>query len=118
MTNLYKQETISGEIIKYRRVGSFSGRNAISEVPSITMNEDEVTILPNGEKIIKERVSQITEFLSNKDEILEMLNPVDDSKVGEIKYSDIYVMLYSLYKKIATKRDEATIKNTETFDIQ
>lgn len=83
--------------------------NPLNGIRSITFVE-ELVVSTDGETIAKP-TNLIKEDFSNPATEFNLLNPIDGSVLGTATYMDIYVMLYSLYMKIAADRDAGIISN-------
>jgi len=104
----YNETIIEGTTTTFTRASSGYFYN--KDIPEITFNEDNVTVLANGEKFTKEGVSKVTETLENPLEEFELLNPEDDSVVGTMKYQEVFLALYSLYRHSVKKRDTVPVE--------
>jgi hypothetical protein len=103
----YREQTVSETIEgqKWTRAYNVNVSNRLDEIPSITFAEEEVTQLSNGTKSFGSN-SSISESFANPNTEFELLNPITGLPVGIYsKYSDVYVMLYSMYMHLATIRD-------------
>lgn len=99
----YKETTISGS--EYQRARLITITNEHNSNNSITFVEEKITFI--GSDHFHTDVSQITETLTleNGSTSFNLLNPVDDSVIGTATYQELYVILYSLYMKLAADRD-------------
>lgn len=101
----YKQETISGEISKHRRAKEVKILNVFQSVPTFSFIEEEMTVLPDGTSNGKYS-DTLNDNFSDPNKTFPLINPLDGSVIGEGKYQDVFVQLYSLYLKLAVERDE------------
>lgn len=99
----YKQTTISGS--SYQRARLISITNEYNSNNSITFVEEVINFI--GDQHVHTDVSQIKEILTPDNALTQfnLLNPQDDSIIGIATYQDLYVLLYSLYMKLAADRD-------------
>ena len=108
----YKEQTVSGEYYEYQRSHKVIIMNELNTIPEITFMEQVLATLPTGERI-NLRQTKCLDSLANPDEEFNLIHPFDDAIIGIAKYQDVYVLLYSLYRHVADKRDAANINNTE-----
>lgn len=102
--NNYKEEIIDGQITKWRRADRIQINNAYGQVPNIVFTEIEQTSLPDGQQIRKQTDS-LRSLFDNPTGEFDLLNPETGDVIGVGQYQDMYVMLYSLYMKLAEERD-------------
>lgn len=102
----YKEQSVSGTIQKWRRVNHISCKNEYGQVPSIEGNEVEMTIYPDG-TVQDKVVTTLKANLDNPATVFDLLNPNDDSVIGTTTYQNIYILLYSLMRKLQIERDAA-----------
>lgn len=106
MTN-YKETTIAGS--EYQRARLISITNEHNTNNSITFVEEKIKFF--GDEHFHTDVSSIVETLTaeNATQQFNLLNPVDGTTIGTATYQDLYVLLYSLYIKLANDRDNTQI---------
>jgi hypothetical protein len=104
----YNENSITGELYSYRRCLSVGIENPYKQIPKINFWEQDISILPNGKEIQELVGSTLSTTMENPITEFNLINPTDDSIIGTAKYQDIYVMLYSLYLKLAKERDLAS----------
>ena len=100
----YNEHSVSGEYYEYQRSNKVIIMNELDSVPEITFMEQVIATLPTGEKM-NMRKTKCVDTLSNPLEEFNLLHPFDDTIIGTSKYQDVYVLLYSLYRHVADKRD-------------
>jgi hypothetical protein len=100
----YKEQVIQGEYSEYQRSSKVIITNELGQLPIVDFMEEVVATLPSGVKIVTKR-TKCDDTFSNPVEEFNLLNPTDDTILGTAKYQDIYVILYSLYRHVANKRD-------------
>ena len=99
----YKESSVAG--ITWQRCHRIDIRNPYEEPKFAVFVEEEVTELENG-KVVKSPVGQILADFTDPSTIVNLINPeTGDSLNSSVTYQDIYVILYSLYIKLATERD-------------
>jgi hypothetical protein len=99
----YKENSITG--VTWQRCHRIDIRNPHEEPKFAVFLEEEITDLGNG-KIVKSPVGQILADFTDPSAIVNLINPeTGDSLNSSVTYQDIYVILYSLYIKLATERD-------------
>ena len=102
----YKETNIAGT--QYQRSSGGSFVNPIDGQGSkgISFREDQV--INTGAKQIVQPVGDLFEPLNatNATTIFQILDPTTDLPIGQTRtYQDVYLMLYSLYRHCAKKRD-------------
>ena len=99
----YNQQTVTGE--EYTRCNTITIVNPLNKTPSISFNEEKVTIL--SDRTIENPVGNIT-IAFNPTKEIQLLNPETGEPLGKsITHLDLYVALYSAYIAEAMARDEA-----------
>ena len=104
----YKETTVAGQYTEYQRSNKVIVTNELGGVPEITFMEQSIGTLPDGTKIVP-KTTKCSDQMQNPMEEFNLLNPEDDSIIGTAKYLDVYVLLYSLYRYVANKRDNSQI---------
>lgn len=100
----YRQQSIDGTVSDYQRSNKVIVTNELDDIPEITFMEQIITSLPDGRKI-KTGIDKCTDKMVDPMEAFDLLNPTDDTVIGTAHYQDAYVLLYSLYRYVAAKRD-------------
>ena len=99
----YKESSVAG--ITWQRCNRIDIRNPYEEPKFAVFVEEEITDLGNG-KIVKSPVGQILADFTDPSTVVDLINPeTSDSLATSVTYQDIYVILHSLYIKLATERD-------------
>lgn len=99
----YKESNISG--VTWQRCHRIDIRNPYEETKFAVFLEEEVTELESG-KIVKSPVGQILAEFTDPTVSVDLINPETGDLLGSsVTYQDIYVILHSLYIKLATERD-------------
>jgi hypothetical protein len=101
MPNLYKPSDIVAQ--SWQRSNKVTVENELDQVPVITFSEEEVVLI-KGNKVVLNRVL-LQENMGDPSKTFDLLNPETDEIIGSASYTQIYIMLYSLYKKLALDRD-------------
>ncbi len=97
----YKESTVEGT--SYQRSFRITIENKRGDTPHITFFEEQVITL--ADEIISRPVDQCTQYF-NPGETFPLLNPLDDSPLGaDGSHQQFQILLYSLYKATAAKRD-------------
>lgn len=96
----YKENILKSK----QRARSVFISNILNEVPTITFEEEIVTT--EGTKLIL-AVPQgaLLESFSVPTESFNLINPETGDTIGSATYMDAYVLLHSIYRHVATKRD-------------
>ncbi len=100
----YNQQSIDGTVTDYQRSNKVIVINELNEIPEITFMEQIVTSLPDSRKIIT-GTTKCSDKMIDPTEAFNLLNPEDDSVIGMSNYQGAYILLYSLYRYVASKRD-------------
>lgn len=104
---LYKET--SGVFTSYRRAYNINISNQYNSQPHMAFNEEDVTILPNGELLRKNIITPLVEVY-NPNKSFPLINPETDEPLGgTITHAELMVSIYSLYKLLATERDVAEL---------
>ncbi len=100
----YKQTSLSGD--SWVRASSIMIDNPLAGVPVIRFIEDKILNLEN-EVLIKNSISTLVETFTtaNSNTEFNLRNPETSEIIGTSTYSEIYVILHSLYMHLAEKRD-------------
>lgn len=78
--------------------------NKLNEVPVIAFEEEIVTV-ENDRIVLAVPQGALTENFTNPAEEFNLINPDTGDVIGTSTYMNVYVILHSLYRHIATKRD-------------
>lgn len=100
----YKQTTVTGDVQDYQRANKVVIANELNAVPEITFLEQIITTLPDGRKITTGK-DKCGATLADPAETFNLLNPETDAVIGSANYLEVYILLYSLYRHVADKRD-------------
>jgi hypothetical protein len=104
----YKETVIDGVVSEYQRSNKVIIVNELDQTPEITFMEQILMSLPDGRKIVTGH-AKCSDLMGDPTELFPLLNPQDDTVIGEARYVDTYVILYSLYRHVANKRDNPPI---------
>lgn len=101
----YRQSAVAGD--SWVRAVRVVAENPSEGTPAISFIEERILNL-SGQKITQS-VGNVSEpfTLENAMEQFNLLNPETGVVLGTAVYQDVYVMLHSLYRHIAAKRDVA-----------
>lgn len=102
----YKETNISGTQYLRSNGGSFVNPLDGQGTKGISFREEQVTNI--GAKQISNTVGDLFEPLNaeNAATVFQILDPTTDLPIGQTRnYQDVYLMLYSLYRHCAKKRD-------------
>lgn len=102
----YKEQVVTGEYSEYQRSNKVIITNELGGMPEITFMEQVLAALPNGQRL-QVKQDKCVDQLLDPAETFNLLNPTDDSIIGTAQYQEVYVLLYSLYRHVANKRDLA-----------
>lgn len=109
MTFYYKPQTQT--VTTYRRCYRIEGANVYNEVPALSFREEIIT-LGQGDKLIAKvpEGPPLTALMNNPDQVITLINPDTGLPIPgkAMKFSDIYLGLYSLYFALAQARDQAS----------
>lgn len=100
----YKESSVTGS--SYQRGRSIYLENPKGGNPSILIREERVTNL--GDREITEHAGEILKTVDDMSVVFDLRNPQTNEVIpGQTAtYQDLYVLLYSLYWKLALDRDE------------
>lgn len=96
----YKQEKVTG----WQRSKQVTIKNEYKAVPTIEFAE-EFIVEVDGQLINKKDVGVVGTSLKDPSKTFDMLNPENDQVIGTGNYGQAYVILYSIYRHLADKRD-------------
>ena len=114
----YKEQNITGDIKSWRRCKKIEVLNPYNAMPSMIFHEEDVSKLPDNRDIKSEVISHILTNFSTPLKEFNLLNPNDNSVIGTAKHQDVYVLLYSLYINLASKRDANELAQKSKKSIQ
>lgn len=99
----YRETAVNGT--QWRRAYSVLITNPLDDLNSATINfqEEDVLLLPGGEKIVRPVGSLSATF--NPVGNFSILNPETGAVVNSMTHPELYAILYSLYMKLAQERD-------------
>lgn len=108
----YKEQIVTGEVSVYTRCirGHFYNKSLVDNnaISAISFDEEIVTKLPTGNTFVEPvSNSQLLQPFGDGTETFNLLNPYTDEIIGTKNFKDVYDLLYSLYRHVANKRDEA-----------
>lgn len=114
----YREKVVTGSMTKYTRCVSGSFHNATDkQYSSITFNEEEKVTLPDGTVINGQQNTSVNANFSTPKATFDLLDS-NDKVIGTASYSDVYTMLYSLYRFEAKKRDDLLIESQKMQEKQ
>lgn len=104
----YKETSISGS--EYQRARLITITNEHNSPNTITFIEEKIKFI--GTEHYHMDVSKLSETLTqdNASTTIDLLNPVDDSVIGSATYQQLYILMYSLYMKLANERDAQPVE--------
>ena len=102
----YKQATVSGTL--WQRASQIIFNNPINGMPGVEFQEEQAVTV--GDQTITNKVGNLHANFDNPMGTFNLINPMDGTVIGTAHYQDVYVMVYSLYLDLATKRDAAAQK--------
>lgn len=104
----YKEQIITGQYSEYQRANKVIITNELNQIPIIDFLEEVIATLPSGQRLVIKR-DKCDDMMGDPSEQFDMLNPLDDSVIGTGTYQQAYVLLYSIYRYVAAKRDASKI---------
>jgi hypothetical protein len=97
----YKESQVSGT--QWQRCNAIHIQNTYGQLPSITMQEEQITIV--GDQTFQRSVGGLNIAFDPSEEI-QLLNPADGSPLGaSMTQAQIHVAIWSLYMAKAAARD-------------
>lgn len=99
-SGLYQEEIrpISGQVVTYKRVSDFRGKNTYNQIPSIEFLTESITVWPDGEYITKP-VRKVGLSLSDPNIQIPLLDPATGETIGMITGGYMYSVLYSAWRE-------------------
>lgn len=106
----YREATTEGQITTWRRSRGVNIDNTHGKIQVINFYEEQLARLHDGTVVNVPIIGPagLTETMADPTKVFPMVNPETMEVIGSATYMDIYVMLFSLYRELARKRDEAT----------
>ena len=101
----YKQDKVTG----WQRSKQVIIKNDYKAIPTIEFSE-EMIVEVDGALINKKDVGTVTSSLRDPSVSFPLLNPENDQVIGTGSYGQVYVLLYSVYRYLAEKRDIRELK--------
>lgn len=107
----YQESTVTGTT--WKRCNKIEVRNPYQGQKLAIFLEEEITSLANG-RLLQEPTTNIQEAFSDPAKIVDLINPeTGESLNNSVTYQEIYIILHSLYMKLATERDTPPTPPTE-----
>jgi Na+/alanine symporter len=112
----YKEEVLTGK--KWVRSYAFQGTNTYKSIPTLRFEEEIIRELVDGTMLVNGYGSGVSANMTTPDKVIVLRNPTDDSVIPSIEvlvsmvgctYTLVQVLMYSLYKQLATERDESGV---------
>lgn len=97
----YKESQVAGK--KWQRCYRIDLQNNAGAMPCAIFFEEERFIV--GDETLSRNVGQMQVNFDQPLKAFPLLNPADDTVIGQAQHQDVYVLLYSLYRAIADERD-------------
>lgn len=91
--------------------------NEMNKIPTIQFDE-EFVLQVDGNVLTKTEVGNIISSLKNPMIEFDLLNPETDQTIGKSNFQQAYVILYSVYRFLADKRDIRNIKWNEYQEVK
>jgi len=101
----YKSTTVIGEIKEHIRSKKIIIANPYGGNPMVHFMEESLQIMPNGTTLATPCKSELIEVFDDISKKFDILNPTDNTVIGESSYQELYILVYSLYIALAKKRD-------------
>lgn len=99
----YKESSIAGQ--QFERAYKIEISNPLGGMPSIRYSEETAVVLPT--QTVTTHTGTMDESFGDGTTAFPLLNPTDDSVIGQAHYVDLQVILYSLHRFLAARRDAA-----------
>ena len=119
MSNLYKPSSASAT--SYVRAKEIILNNGLGN-KSVTISEEKLTTLDDGEVIRQpHRNKRCRESITNADmgKTIPLVNPETGESLGaEMTYAEFYTAVYSLYMKMALKRDAEVLAEQAAAEVE
>lgn len=103
MFDIYKNTTLDG-VTTYVKPLQTVTYNVLNAVPTITITEELVTLLPTG-GVITQPCSQIQTSFSNPAMTFNLVDPTTGATTGSMTLGSLHIAMYSLYMYLAALRD-------------
>lgn len=104
MTTNYREQAITGS--KWVRSNRVTITHPYNGLSTIAFGEEEITMLSDG-RTHTANLPGIRQAFDNPNTTFDLLNPQTGEVIGTASHLDVYVMLNSLYRDLAAKRDAA-----------
>lgn len=101
----YKETDVAGT--KYRRAKKVTVDNPLNGVVTIKFFEEDVINI--GDEAVTNDVGLVSDSLINPAEAYTLYHPQTGAVIGMATYEQLYVMMYSLYFHLASKRDNPPV---------
>lgn len=98
----YRENSVTGA--SWRRANSVQIVNPINDVSKSTISFNEEDVFDIGGELLRKEVGQLVKQFGTGG-TFDLLNPIDNTVVGSMTYTQLYVALYSLYMQCAAERD-------------
>lgn len=97
----YKSDKIHG----WQRCPSFNGTNILGEIPDLSFQEEVIINVDGVQHHLPSTDQGLYTKLTDPSKILQLVNPMDDSLLGETTFGMFQVYMYSMYKCLVAERD-------------
>ncbi len=101
----YRASIVEGQVIRWVRANKIIIENPEDGFPSIKFVEEEITKLPDNTKLPQPLGGSLMDTMEDPSKIITLINPGTDEVIGSTTYMELYVILYSFYRQLATVRD-------------
>jgi hypothetical protein len=98
----YKEASVTGT--KWTRAPRIVFLNPHNGVPSVQIEEEEITELADG-RVVNTPLGSLTAALDNPAATFPLLNPADGSVVGSMTHGELYAAIFSMYMALGAIRD-------------
>ena len=106
----YKETQIAGT--QWTRSFRVIIDNPLDQTPRIIFMEQQATVLNDGKLLVQPSGHIERQF--DPSGRIELINPTDNQPLGQtVTQTDLYVILHSLYYKLATERDASLVPPIE-----
>ena len=100
----YREANANGPVKSWRRTHGINVINAYQQMPTIQFQEEDRTMLPNGQTMVTNNTAVEGDF-SDPTATFPLIDPNTGATIGQAAHQDVYVMLFSLYMSLAAIRD-------------
>jgi hypothetical protein len=101
----YRETPVAGT--GWTRSNGVNISNPYNGMPVISFQEEQILEV-NGTTFVKP-LGQLTENFADPSKQFDLVNPADGMVIGTASYMEIYLILYSLYLKLTTERDNQPV---------